>query len=607
MDIWKEEDISKNRAIGHFLNGLNILWGLSVKKRRHISILLLIIIFCQFLHMAVPYQMKMIFDRLPLVQKNGNVGISLMAIMGSMLFLLILIVWLENRVQHPFKVRILAQLENILATMCHNKLLSLSLNYHERENTGKKISKIDKGIQKSLRILIVIFWMFLPRSLFIVINLSVLLFIDWKLGLIMLAPLLPSIWVYKKNIDRCEPIWNEGEKEKERSVGFFCQSIINVATVQNFVQETLEHSRYKRVRDKMEELDIRSGDIYFKTSFGARLLMNMGFFSAFFFGIWFYLKGETTLGTLVYVFSVGMGMKDSIGWLTEMYMDLCRDLVGVKRMKAILDAEPDIKNSPNAIMPEDPQLRLEMKNVSFFYKDKEAPILDNISINIAPSSMTALVGISGAGKTTLIRLLSRLYEASKGEVLFGGINIKDIDLYWYRKLFAIVQQNVELFDGTIRENIAYAHWDATEDEVVRAAKAARLEVILDDKDKFPKGMDTVVGERGIKLSGGEAQRVGIARAYIALLYGAKILILDEATSDLDSESDKFIQERLLDLQKRLGFSILAIAHRLSTIYRADMIYVLQEGKIIERGNHVRLLEQGGKYKELVDLQQMSAA
>jgi ABC-type multidrug transport system fused ATPase/permease subunit len=315
-------------------------------------------------------------------------------------------------------------------------------------------------------------------------------------------------------------------------------------------------------------------------------------------------KGLSTPGTIVYIISTGTVTLQGLWQLVHEYTEILRRLIAVFRMKELLDEEPEIKDEPSALIPEKYIGNFALDNLAFAYPNKEKAVLENFNLNIEPGEMIAFVGKSGEGKTTAAKLICRMFDPTSGAILLDGQNVKEIKLDWYRRLFAVVQQDVDIFDASILENIRYSYPSALEEEVLEAMKASYLRVVLDDKERFPRGMLEQVGEKGVKLSGGERQRVGIARAYLALLNGAKVLVLDEATSSLDSQAELAIQKMIQKLREKQGISIIAIAHRLSTIQKADTIYVINNGKIIEKGNHGKLLERNGLYAELVNLQRM---
>ena len=237
---------------------------------------------------------------------------------------------------------------------------------------------------------------------------------------------------------------------------------------------------------------------------------------------------------------------------------------------------------------------MEFQGVGFTYPGASEPALSGVDLLVPAGQTVALVGPSGAGKTTLCNLVARFYDPTEGRVLLDGHDLKDIDLHSYRSLLGVVEQDVFLFDGTIAANIAYARPDASMDELRRAAEIANA---LEFIDRMPEGLSTVIGERGVRLSGGQRQRVAIARAVLA---DPRILILDEATSNLDTESERLIQASLEQLmQNRTSF---VIAHRLSTISQANRIVVIDHGRVLQQGSHEELMASGGRYREMVELQ-----
>jgi ATP-binding cassette subfamily B protein/subfamily B ATP-binding cassette protein MsbA len=260
-------------------------------------------------------------------------------------------------------------------------------------------------------------------------------------------------------------------------------------------------------------------------------------------------------------------------------------------------AEPlEMPATPGSIVLDRNQVagRITLKDVSFTYAGSTAPVLHDIDLDVHPGEMIALVGPSGAGKTTLCNLIARFYDPAVGAVLLDGADLRDITADSYRRLLGIVEQDTFLFDGTITENIAYGRRGATLDEIEHAAKLANAHEFI---SALPNGYDSVIGERGVKLSGGQRQRLTIARAILA---DPRILILDEATSNLDTESERLIQWSLQTLMA--GRTSFVIAHRLSTIAHASRIVVMEHGRIVEQGRHEDLMQASGRYRQMVDLQ-----
>ncbi|NLA88026.1 MAG: ATP-binding cassette domain-containing protein, partial [Clostridiales bacterium] len=260
---------------------------------------------------------------------------------------------------------------------------------------------------------------------------------------------------------------------------------------------------------------------------------------------------------------------------------------------AILDTPVEIKTEENAVALETCEGALSFENVSFSYKE-DLPILKNISFDVKPGQFTALVGPTGVGKTTIVKLAARFYDPVFGSVRLDGHDLREVTLESLRKFIAYVPQDTYLFNTTIGENIAFARPDASREEIIAAAKISRIH---DDIMTMPDGYDTMTGERGVKLSGGQKQRIAIARAVIC---GAPVLILDEATSSVDAETESMIQRSIDELAGK--HTIIAIAHRLSTIKNADQIIVLEDGDVVQKGTHEELIKQTGLYSRMYSLQ-----
>jgi ATP-binding cassette subfamily B protein len=282
-----------------------------------------------------------------------------------------------------------------------------------------------------------------------------------------------------------------------------------------------------------------------------------------------------------------------LNMLLNMQVDIIRSMAIFARIFEYYDMPLEIESKSGALTPDRMDGLVEYKNVSFHYNE-ETPILRNISFTVEPGRSVAIVGQSGAGKSTIINLLPRLFDVVDGEILLDGRDIRDIDLSWLRSNIGLVTQDTYLFNGTLRENLLYAAPDATDESIIKACRESHIHDFI---VSLPNGYDTEVGNRGIKLSGGERQRLSIARV---MLKNPGLIILDEATSALDSISEILIQIAIEPLLK--GKTSLVIAHRLSTIMACDEILVISDGKLAERGSHAKLLELGGVYRELYETQ-----
>ncbi|MGO3750600.1 ABC transporter ATP-binding protein [Vagococcus salmoninarum] len=370
-------------------------------------------------------------------------------------------------------------------------------------------------------------------------------------------------------------------------------SVSGIRVVQAFANESYERGKFEKLNQNYRQSKIKFYQVMGLSSAYNYLLIRLISLFALIFGAYYTIRGEITYGQFVGFILLSNVFVRPIEKVNNMIESYPKGIAGFKRFIEEIDKKPSIVDQEGAIAVQDLVGDIRYEDVSFAYEDG-TNVLSNISLAIKPGETVAFVGPSGAGKTTLCNLLPRFYEVSEGGVTIDGRDIRQMTLSSLRSQIGIVQQDVFLFPGTLRENVAYGKLEATEAEIMAAVKLSHLEKVIDN---LPAGLDTIVGERGVKLSGGQKQRVAIARMF---LKNPPILILDEATSALDTETEQVIQESLFSLSE--GRTTLIIAHRLATIKHATRIVVVNEEGIVEEGTHDSLMALGAVYKGLYDAQ-----
>lgn len=386
----------------------------------------------------------------------------------------------------------------------------------------------------------------------------------------------------------------KGFKEQKHHIGVLNadieDSLLGVKVVKSFANEDVEIEKFQKGNKKF--LDIKSETYASMAGFNTitKAFDGIMYIIVVLFGGLFLVEGKMSSGDIVAFILYVQTLLTTVRRIVEFTEQFQRGMTGIERFTEIMDQDIEIFDDEDAVDLENVKGKIEIKDVSFKYNNNNENVLNNISFTINPGQKVALVGPSGGGKTTLCNLIPRFYDVEDGEILVEGIDVRKIKLQSLRSNIGMVQQDVYLFSGTVRENILYGKPDATEQEVIDAAKAAGA---YDFIMNLENGFDTYVGERGVMLSGGQKQRISIARVF---LKNPPILILDEATSALDNKSEFIVQESLENLAK--GRSSLTIAHRLTTVQNADLILVLTEEGIIERGTHQELMEQKGYYYNL---------
>ena len=484
-----------------------------------------------------------------------------------------------------------------LLVRAQKKIVFLPLSFHEKENTGNKITKISRGVDSIIELIGNLYWDVVPSVSQLLLTLSVLVFIDYRLALSMLffAPMF--IWVSYDINRKLRPIRNKRYKDNEKASGKMVQSIFNINTVKSFVQEKREVSDYKKLRNEIAKNEENEWLKFFRTINVRNLIIDAGRAMTLFIGIYLVYNKLISVGTLVFVITLSEKSYFSLHRVSRIYDKIEQGREAIDRLLDLENEKSSIINKEDGIKPKNISGKIVFKDVYFSYNNTKFKTLKNINIKINEACVIALVGPSGGGKTTIARMIYRHYDPQKGSVSIDGVDLRDYDLYSFRRFISIVPQEVEIFSTSVEENIAYAKPNASREEVVTAAKIANAHEFI---KKLSKGYKTEVGERGIKLSGGQRQRVGIARAILA---NPRILVFDEATSSLDSQSERLIQDAMDKISK--GRTVIIIAHRLSTIKKADKIIVLEEGKVVQEGSHHELSKnKGGLYSKLIKLQEL---
>lgn len=526
---------------------------------------------------------------------NGNPMAVLWVICGFMMGSIILknlFFYLSLYILNPLKNKIVA---NFRADL-YNKILSLPIGYFTEKRKGDLMSRITNDINEVEGSVVGTLEGWLRDPLQIIITLSVLLYLSVQLTLFLLF-LLPVVGFVIGRISRSLKKQSVAAAEKQgESVSVLEETLGGLRVIKAFNAEKLLKDRFLKIND---DLLFVKNKINRRRDLASPMSETMGVFV--FCCILLYggflifsehsgLEGAMFMGYLGMFYNIINPAKN----LSQSFYNIQKGSAAIGRIEEVLKAPSVIEERPNAIMLQNFNKSIEFKNVSFKYHD--VVILDNINLTIKKGTTVALVGSSGAGKSTLADLVPRFHDVSEGELLIDGINIKDYNLQSLRSQMGIVTQEPILFNDTVAENISLGVQGASMVSIKEAAKVANAHHFIEKKEL---GYQTEVGDRGAKLSGGERQRVTIARA---VLKNPPILILDEATSSLDTESEKWVQDAINRIMSNR--TTLVIAHRLSTVRHADEIIVLQKGKIIQRGTHDNLIEQEGLYKRLVDMQEV---
>lgn len=540
------------------------------------------------LELAFPVAVNVVIDD---IMPHNNFRYILLACLGLLLFYILntVLQYIVVYFGHALGVNI----ETDMRRKLFSHLQKQSFEYYDNQKTGKLMSRLTTDLFEISEVAhhgpedVFITIMTLIGSFYLMFRMHASL----AIAMILLVPFITfSMYFFNKKMTTVNTEIYENLGEFNAGIE---ASVSGIRVTQSFANEAYEKQRFHH----LSELYRQSKHTFYRvmgisSAYNYFLIRLMNLF-ALVFGSYYTLRGELTSGQFVSFILLSNVFVRPIEKVNIMIESYPKGIAGFKRLNEELNRKPAIQDSPNAKPVTKLAGDIHYDNVSFAY-DPQHPVLDHVSFSIKKGETIAFVGQSGSGKTTVCNLLPRFYERTGGKITIDGIDIQDITLQSLREQIGTVQQDVFLFPGTIRENILYGKLEASEAEVERAVKLAHLEFVI---NQLPDGLDTVIGERGVKLSGGQKQRVAIARMF---LKNPPILILDEATSALDTETEQVIQESLNQLAK--GRTTLIIAHRLATIRHATRIIVVSPAGIVEQGTHEELMATHGAYRRLYESQ-----
>jgi len=481
-----------------------------------------------------------------------------------------------------------------LRIQVYKHLQDLSLDFYSKWRSGDVISRVIDDIRIIQTALISSVTELFPSIITLIGVFGFLMYLNWRLTSLTIV-VMPLLAYTITHLGLQMRIATTTAQAKIADISSQLQeTLMGIRVVKSFAMENHEIDKFTQESEKTFWATMKQSQII------ATQVPLLGFIQALavvaiiWYGGYEVVSGRLAPSNLIAFFTGIALLADPLTKLGNINTMVQESLAAAQRVFEVIDIHPTVKEKADAVKLEKINGEVIFKDVSFKYEDEQNAVLKDINIKVNPGEVIAIVGPSGAGKTSFVNLIPRFYDVTSGEILVDGVNVKDIQLFSLRSQTGIVPQETILFSGSIKSNIAYGKIGATDEEIINAAQAANAHQFIQE---FTDGYDTFVGERGVKLSGGQRQRVAIARA---LLRNPKILIFDEATSALDTESERLVQDAMDHLMA--GRTTFVIAHRLSTVQHAGRILVVDQGEIVEEGNHQTLIAKGGLYKKLYDMQ-----
>ena len=572
------------------------IWPFLLEFKHRVVLALFCLLAAKMASIAMPFVLKYLVDDL-----DGQLGDSSLAFVSLPVGLLLAygFIRLSNvllgEIRDTLFGRVTERAMRRIGLKVFEHLHGLDLAFHLDRRTGGLSRDIERGTSGISFLMRFLVFNIAPTfiELFLVMGILWQQY-SFEFALIVFLSVTAYVWFSKTATDWRTQYIREANQADSRSNTRAIDSLINYETVKYFANEKYESKLYDQELAGWEKAKRKNRLTLFALNTGQTLIISISMTAMLALAAQNVADGTMTLGDFVLINAFMMQIFLPLNFLGFVYREIKSSMVNIERMFKLMNVRSKVADAEDAQVLQLHKGEIEFKDVAFSYEENR-PILSNLSFTLKPGEKLALVGGSGAGKSTIAKLLFRFYDASAGGIYIDGQNIQDVTQLSLRQAIGVVPQDTVLFNSTILENVRYGRPDATDDEVKEAIKLAHLQSFI---GQLPNGYETQVGERGLKLSGGEKQRVAIART---ILKQPGILIFDEATSSLDSASERAVLKAIEEVS--IGKSSVVIAHRLSTIVKADRILVLEQGEVVEQGSHESLLNQKGRYAHLWDLQQ----
>jgi ATP-binding cassette subfamily B protein/subfamily B ATP-binding cassette protein MsbA len=592
-----EKQLAKSQAGGkrreYLKDYLNWLWP----ERSAVAGIFTLAILAAGLEMIEPLFMRFITDRVLLDDTAATPDrLRLLNVAGGA-FLAVITLSAALNLARDYRQRLVnTRVMLSLRRSLFERLLRLPLSRLWDMKTGGILSRLSGDVDSTTGLLQMAIVSPSISVIRLLIAVTVLFVLNWQLAFVALAIIPGAVLISFTSAKRIRPIYRSIRKDVERIDGRVGETFSGIRVVRAFGRELREMLEYARGRNSIvrKELFAHRRELWLWTSWG--FAMSAVSVAIVWYGGHLYMDGSASIGDIMAFQWYSFLLLNPVWQIVNSFSELQRSLAATERVFEVLAMPSDKPDEPGARDAPTVVREIEFQDVEFEYTEGR-PVVRDFSVKVPGGSVVALVGRSGAGKTTVTDLVARFHDPTRGRILLNGTDIRGLRLRTYRDLLAIVQQDVFLFDGSVRDNIAYASHEATDADVEDAARRANADEFIIN---LPERYDTFIGERGVKLSGGQQQRLAIARAILA---SPQILILDEATSNLDTESEQLIQASMAELLA--GRTTFVIAHRLSTIRLANLILLMENGRIVERGTHEELMARRGIYHSMVVRQMAS--